>query len=85
MNKLTIHYNGGLRWRNQHGISHNKYNPSVKELDGITAWITNSKIHRLNGPAITYSSGNVEFWVNGIEYFSPLEYLIAVEQYKQIT
>lgn len=34
---------------------------------GFTRWTKNGKSHREDGPAITHGSGNVEYWINGVE------------------
>lgn len=40
-----------------------------KELKNRTEWHTkDGKLHRLDGPAVEYTNGNKEWWINGVEY-----------------
>lgn len=35
-------------------------------IDGIEKWYFNDKLHRDNGPAVVYPSGEVEYWNHGV-------------------
>ena len=35
---------------------------------GDKRWYLNGELHRTGGPAIEYSDGSQEWWINGIEY-----------------
>ena len=37
----------------------------IIDEDGNKLWHQNDKLHRLDGPAVEYSNGNVEYWING--------------------
>lgn len=36
----------------------------VVDEDGTEIWYSDGKIHREDGPAVTYSSGTKEWWLN---------------------
>lgn len=36
-----------------------------KHKNGTKYWYLDGKLHRINGPAVIYSDGTVEYWVNG--------------------
>jgi len=36
-------------------------------VDGAKIWYQNGKLHRLDGPAIEYASGNKEWFIEGKE------------------
>jgi hypothetical protein len=41
--------------------------------NGTRYWRTDGVLHRENGPAIIYSDGVEEFWLNGIQQPNPEE------------
>lgn len=87
-NRLSIYGDGDIRWFNRNGVDtyfgyHNNYGPAVIGVHGSKWWYVNDKLHRLNGPAKMWSDGNVEYWINGKYYNTYLEYLVAVDTFKQ--
>lgn len=40
--------------------------PAVVKTDGSKYWYFNDLIHRIGGPAITYSDGTEEYWEHGV-------------------
>ena len=40
----------------------------IKSLDGTIRYIKDNKLHNLEGPAIIYSNGKQEYYLNGISY-----------------
>ena len=45
-------------------VTNQEYKVIVNEY-GIIKWYQNGKLHRLDGPAIEYTNGDVEYWING--------------------
>lgn len=42
--------------------------PAFVSFDGYKHWYLEGKLHRENGPAITWSNGTLLFYLYGIEY-----------------
>ena len=47
-------------------ILHNEYGCSCSHSDGYKTYHINNKYHNPHGPAIIYSNGRFEYWLNGI-------------------
>lgn len=48
------------------GILHNENGPAFIGIDGYKEYLVNGKWHRIDGPAIVYSSTKkYEWWING--------------------
>ena len=58
--------------------------PAVEFADGYKAYWENDKRHRIDGPAIVYSNGDVEYWIEGANYFYE-EWLEKVSPKKEMT
>lgn len=58
----TIRYASSLR-HCRHGAYHRENSPSYIIINGTVMWCMNGKLHRLDGPAIEYSDGRNEWWV----------------------
>ena len=59
--------------------------PACEHPDGCHMWYHYGKMHRIDGPA-TYNVNpkrpfNPRYFVNGVEYFSELEYAIAAQEW----
>jgi len=64
-----------------------KGDPKLKKeiafyLFGTKCWYLNNKKHREDGPAIEYTSGIKDWFLNG-ESFLEKDYWIALEEYKR--
>lgn len=74
-------------WSNRmwylNGLPHRLDGPSMVNSEGDYEYHVNGKRHRLDGPAIDQDQ-ELRYFVDGIEYSEGLEYLVAVEQYKQL-
>lgn len=44
------------------------YEPSVSTNDGYLIWHKQGKLHRLNGAAFFGPKGQVEYWIDGVQY-----------------
>ena len=42
--------------------------PASEFTDGYKSWYKEGKRHRLNGPAVIYSSGAEAYWIDGMRY-----------------
>jgi len=60
---------------NNFGVDSAFQNYWVIDECGNRIWLTNGIIHRLDGPAVEYPSGNKEWWVNGKILSGPLKLL----------
>ena len=49
-----------------------------------TVWRLDGKIHREDGPAIEYASGDKEWWLNG-EKYTEKEFLAKTRPVKELT
>lgn len=49
--------------------------PAVEHVDGTTLWYVKGELHRIDGPAVEYPDGEVEFWFNGMECYDFDEWL----------
>jgi hypothetical protein len=47
--------------------------PALIFADGTQCWCINGQLHRESGPAVIYSDGREEFWVNGKQQPNPKE------------
>lgn len=66
--KVEQHANGTII-RTLNGERHSLEDlPAYEGTDGFKAWYKNGKRHRESGPAIIYSNGTEEFWLNGVEH-----------------
>jgi hypothetical protein len=80
---IEKHYdNGTIAWYKNDEVHRDGGEPAVEFSHGTKKWLINGKHHRedgaqywyfhgdrhrLDGPAIKYGSGNVEYWINGKE------------------
>jgi len=60
---------------------HNPYDPAVIYNNKYIAYVIKNKYHRLDGPAIIYSSGEEVYYING-EYLTKEEFEIHPERLK---
>ena len=49
------------------GEYHCETAPTYEHIDGYTHWKKKNRWHRTGGPAIIYSSGAKEYWVEGVK------------------
>ena len=40
----------------------------IERSDGTRMWYHHDKLHRADGPAVEYPSGDLEWYLNGMEY-----------------
>ena len=59
----TIPYSHG-RWL------HREDGPAYVDIspDGETAWYFNGAVHRIDGPAVVWNNGTVEWWLDDMPY-----------------
>ena len=62
-------------------ISHNPYGPAIIWKDGSKFYYIEDRLHRLDGPAVTFVGGNHEYWING-ERFGKEEFEYHPERLK---
>lgn len=67
---------GIFYWKN--GLQHCENGPAEYIFNKHKAWFINGKLHRLDGPAIEWSDGRVEYYINGKHYFKN-EYFEALD------
>lgn len=69
----------------RYGKLHRVGGPAVEWKHGPCQYYFNGKLHRLDGPAIYHNLFMMadQYFVDGIEYSKGLEYLMAVEEFKQ--
>jgi hypothetical protein len=58
--RLVIDEYGTKRWLNKMHQRHRLDGPAFIHPNGLQQWCVNGKLHRMDGPAITYSGG--EAW-----------------------
>jgi hypothetical protein len=62
---------GDQHWYDRNGLLHRDGDlPATIWRNGDKYWHKNEDVHRELGPAVVRSNGNVEFWLNDIEYSS---------------
>lgn len=67
---------------NSVGVPHCDSGPAVVSYNGVfNEFYKDGQLHREDGPAVIFSSGNCEWWLNGIQYNTMLEYMIANEKH----
>ena len=57
-------YGDILYYKKDTDIFHNPYGPAIIDKDGYKAYFIESKCHRLDGPAVIYWGGKVEYFIN---------------------
>ena len=59
-------YNDGdiVYYKKNTKIWHNPYGPAFISHDVSKSYWIENKLHRLDGPAIIYSDGNIEYYIN---------------------
>jgi hypothetical protein len=64
--KPAVTYSDGYRVYFEQGELHREGGkPAIVWPDGCKAYFEQGKPHRLNGPAVVYADGRVEYWVDG--------------------
>ena len=76
-------YKNNIVWYCKKGtmIWHNPYGFAYITKNGYKAYFIENKIHRLDGPAITYQDGEEEYYINN-EYLTKEEFEIHPERLK---
>lgn len=92
VNKNCIHnqYGPAIEWPDGefrwvlNGRLHRVNGPAAKRRTKESYYL-NGKLHRLNGPAIVKDHKFFQYFIDGIEYDTYLEYIVAVDKYKELT
>jgi len=50
----------------QNGLRHRDNGLPAIEFEGFKCWYQNGKLHRADGPAVEFSDGSRQYWVNGV-------------------
>lgn len=68
----AVEFNGYKEWW-VHDYRHREDGPAIEGLDGHKEWIVWGQLHRLDGPAVVSSTGDKNWWINGIQLFPEKE------------
>ncbi len=77
----TVDEDGDIKYHNENGELHREDGPAYEDKHGYKVWLIKGKYHREDGPAFEYTDGDVEYWLNDIEY-SKEDYEVEVVKLK---
>lgn len=83
---VQVTSNGTTYWHSDPGckIFHRENGPAFESASGTKAYYQNDKLHRLDGPAVIFSNGDEEYWVDGVQYTKE-SFLKKTNPFKELT
>jgi len=70
--------NGTNFWYRK-GEQHREDGPALIQMNTTRVWYRNGKKHRLDGPAVIWSTGDIQYWIEGVEVSGIPEVLYNIE------
>ena len=80
MKRVTL--SGSILWLDREGEIHRTNQPAYINPGYYKSWFKHGKRHRLDGPAVEFGNGNVQWWIEGVYYNSFSKFIIVAREHK---
>lgn len=76
--------NGDKLWYIDGELHRENDKPAAVFKNGVCKWYKHGKLHRESGPAVVYSNGKVEYWIDGEECYIPITVMFVISSKEMI-